>query len=124
MTSETSARLTIFEVKFMEIHSFHQVAHRLRLKSSQVWVADFPKRKQLVTSPKSPLQVFNSRVSVEVAAVDCLDQLLRHSDNFLSPQPDAIVLDVVVVGRVRRLLHLLVRRLFGLRDDAFAGPNC
>ena len=33
---------TIFEIKFMEIHSFDQVSHRFWLESSQMWITNFP----------------------------------------------------------------------------------
>mgnify|MGYP003449265745 CR=1 FL=1 len=35
---------TIFEIKFMEIHSFDKVAHRLWFECSQVWITNFPKQ--------------------------------------------------------------------------------
>lgn len=70
----------------------------------------------------------NSRVSGKVSAVDCLDQLLRHFDNLLSSQSDAVVLDdlddAVVVTRVVRFLDFLVRGLLRLCNDAFTCPKC
>lgn len=68
----------------------------------------------------------NSRVSGKVSAVDCLDQLLRHFDNLLSSQSDAVVLDDldVVVTRVVRFLDFFVRGLLRLCYDAFTCPKC
>lgn len=73
-------------------------------------VADFAKRETFSSLIDEKWRGRNSRVSVEVSAVDCLDQLLRHFDDLLSPQPDAVVLDVdvVVVRCVGRFLNLLV----------------
>jgi hypothetical protein len=66
----------------------------------------------------------HSRVSVEVSAVDCLDQLFRDLDNFLSPRPGSVGILVDVVDRLGGFLCLLVGRLLGLGDDAFTCPKC
>jgi hypothetical protein len=89
--------LTVFKVELVEIHSLHQVAHRFWLESSQVWITDLTESAQHSTkfTPKSPT---NSRVSVEVAAVDGLDELFRHLDDLLASQSDSVVF-VDVVGR-------------------------
>ena len=40
---------TVFEIKFMEIHSFNKISHRFGLKCSQMWITNFstfPDRRQ------------------------------------------------------------------------------
>ena len=32
---------TVFEIKFMEIHSFNEITHRFGLKCSQMWITNF-----------------------------------------------------------------------------------
>ena len=44
MEEEELNNFTIFEIKFMEIHSFDKVAHRLWFECSQVWITNFPKQ--------------------------------------------------------------------------------
>ena len=101
--------LTVLEVESVEVHPFNQVAQGFRLKRGQAWVADFPGgQTQVRRGPSEPgasiqpppcgeaLQVHppipeqarrpDSRVGLEVAIIDSLDELLRDLDDLLLPR--------------------------------------
>ena len=101
--------LTVLEVESVEVHPFNQVAQGFRLKRGQAWVADFPGgQTQVRRGPSEPgasiqpppcgeaLQVHppipeqarrpDSRVGLEVAIIDSLDELLRDLDDLLRPR--------------------------------------
>lgn len=86
------ASLTVLEVEPVEVHAFHQVTKRFRFERGQAWVADLPAGQTAVRrgpfsilgSPGPPAPG-DSRIGLEVAIVDGLNELLCGLYDLLLP---------------------------------------